>query len=47
MMKLNKRSGAVTELALSIIHVFEFMIDDTNVYYFDEIPGTGRLVPSL
>jgi len=45
LMKLGKKSGEVTQLAPSINHVFEFMIDDLNVYYFDEIPGTGSFGP--
>jgi hypothetical protein len=45
LMKLVKRSGEVTKLAPSINHVFEFIIDDTNVYYFDEISGTGSFGP--
>jgi hypothetical protein len=45
LMKLGKKSGAVTQLAPSINHVFEFIIDDTNVYYFDEVPGTGSFGP--
>lgn len=45
LMKLAKKSGEVTKLAPSINHVFEFIIDDTNVYYFDEIPGTGSFGP--
>ncbi len=45
LMKLEKKSGEVTQLAPSINHTFEFTIDDTNVYYFDEIPGTGSFGP--
>ena len=45
LMKLGKKSGEVTQLAPSINHVFEFIIDDTNVYYFDEVPGTGSFGP--
>jgi hypothetical protein len=45
LMKLGKKSGEETKLAPSINHVFEFIIDDTNVYYFDEIPGTGSFGP--
>lgn len=45
LMKLSKKSGEVTKLAPSINHVFEFIIDVTNVYYFDEIPGTGSFGP--
>jgi hypothetical protein len=40
-----RKSGEVTKLAPSINHVFDFIIDDTNVYYFDEIPGTGSFGP--
>ncbi len=45
LMKFAKKTGEVTQLAPSINHVFEFTIDDTNVYYFDEIPGTGSFGP--
>lgn len=45
LIKLVKKSGEVTQLAPSINHVFEFTIDDTYVYYFDEIPGTGSFGP--
>lgn len=45
LMKLAQKSGEVTQLAPSINHVFEFIIDDTDVYYFDEIPGTGSFGP--
>jgi len=45
LMKLGKKSGEVTQLAPSINHTMEFVIDDQNVYYFDEVPGTGSFGP--
>lgn len=45
LMKLTKKSGEVKQLAPSINQVFEFTLDDTSVYYFDEIPGTGSFGP--
>jgi sugar lactone lactonase YvrE len=45
LMKLVKKTGEVVQLAPSINHVFEFTIDDANVYYFDEVPGTGSFGP--
>jgi hypothetical protein len=45
LMKFARKSGEVTQLAPSINHVFEFIIDDMNVYYFDEMPGTGSFGP--
>jgi hypothetical protein len=45
LMKFARKTGEVTQLAPSINHVFEFIIDDRNVYYFDEIPGTGSFGP--
>jgi len=45
LMKFVRKTGEVTQLVPSINHVFEFIIDDRNVYYFDEIPGTGSFGP--
>ena len=45
LMKFVRKTGEITQLAPSINHVYEFVIDDTNVYYFDEIPGTGSFGP--
>ncbi|MEK6336778.1 MAG: hypothetical protein AABM67_17770 [Acidobacteriota bacterium] len=45
LMKFVRKTGEVTQLAPSINHVYEFIMDDTNVYCFDEIPGTGSFGP--
>lgn len=45
LMKLNKKSGELTELAPSINHNMEFVVADGNVYYFDEVPKTGSFGP--
>src|SRR5260370_1026303 len=45
LMRLNKKSGEVTQLTPSINHTMEFMVDEANVYYFDEVPGTGSFGP--
>src|SRR6266849_6193856 len=45
MKKIPKTGGEVTQLAPSINHTMEFVIDETNVYYFDEVPGTGSFGP--
>jgi len=45
LMKLGKKNGEVMQLAPSINHTMEFVIDETNVYYFDEVPGTGSFGP--
>lgn len=45
LMKLNKKTGEVTQLAPSINHTMEFLLSGENVYYFDEVPGTGSFGP--
>lgn len=45
LMKLNKQSGEVTQLAPSINHTMEFVMDGEYVYYFDEVPKTGSFGP--
>ena len=45
LMKLNKKSGELNELAPSINHTMEFVVADGNVYYFDEVPKTGSFGP--
>ena len=45
LMKLNKKSGQVTQLAPSINHTMEFVVSGGNVYYFDEVPKTGSFGP--
>lgn len=47
LMKVAKKSGEVTQLAPSINHTLEFIIDDTNVYYYADVPNTGSLVRML
>lgn len=45
LMKLNKKSGELTQLAPSINHAMEFVVADGNVYYFDEVPNSGTFGP--
>jgi hypothetical protein len=45
LMKFTKASGQLTQLAPSINHTMEFAMDETNIYYFDEVPGTGSFGP--
>ena len=45
LMKLGKKSGEATQLAPSINHTLEFIIDDANVYYFDDVPNAGSVGP--
>ena len=45
LMKLNKKSGELTQIAPSINHTMEFVVDETSVYFFDEVPGTGSFGP--
>jgi len=45
LMKLNKKSGELTQLAPSINHTMEFVVADGNVYYFDEVPKSGSFGP--
>ena len=45
LMKLNKKSGELTELAPSINHTMEFVVADEAVYYFDEVPKSGSFGP--
>ena len=45
LMKLNKKSGELTQLAPSINHTMDFVVADGNVYYFDEVPKTGSFGP--
>ena len=46
LMKLSKKGGEPVQIAPSINHTFEFVIDDQNAYYFDEVPGTGSFGPT-
>jgi hypothetical protein len=45
LMRLGKKDGVVTQLAATINHTQDFVVDDTYVYYFDEVPGTGSFGP--
>lgn len=45
LMKLNKKSGELTELAPSINHTMEFVVAGASVYYFDEVPKSGSFGP--
>jgi len=45
LMKLNKKSGEVTQLTASINHVMDFTADGENIYYFDNVPGKGSFGP--
>jgi hypothetical protein len=43
LMKLAKKGDVPTQIAPAINHTFEFVVDDANVYYFDNEPG-GRMI---
>jgi hypothetical protein len=45
LMKLNKKSGQLTELTPSINHTMEFVVSGGMVYYFDEVPKSGSFGP--
>jgi sugar lactone lactonase YvrE len=45
LMKLGKKSGELTQLAPSINHTLDFIIDEANVYYFAFVPNTGSFGP--
>jgi hypothetical protein len=45
LMKLNKKSRQVTQLAPSINHTMDFVVDEANVYYFDDVPKSGSFGP--
>lgn len=45
LMKLNKKSGQLTELAPSINHTMGFVVSGGMVYYFDEVPNSGSFGP--
>jgi hypothetical protein len=45
LMKLSKKTGEVTQLAPSISHTLDFIIDDGYVYYYAFVPHTGSLGP--
>jgi len=41
LMRLSRKTGELSQLAPSINHTMEFVIDETNVYYFAEAAGPG------
>ena len=45
LMKLSKKTNELTQLAPSINHTFGFEIDESNVYYFDNVKGQGSFGP--
>jgi hypothetical protein len=45
LMTLSRKTGELIQLAPSINHTMEFVIDDANVYYFDEVSGQGSFGP--
>jgi len=45
LMKLSKHTNEATQLAPSINHVMDFIVDDANVYYFDNVRGEGSFGP--
>ena len=45
LMKLEKRSGQVIQLAPSINHTMQFVIDEANVYYFADVEHMGSFPP--
>lgn len=45
LMKMGKKSGEITQLAPAINHTQDFVIDDTHIYYFNDVPGTGSFGP--
>jgi hypothetical protein len=45
LMKMSKKTNEVTQLAPSINHTMDFIVDDLNVYYFDNVKGEGSFGP--
>jgi hypothetical protein len=45
LMRLSRKTGELSQLAPSINHTMEFVIDDRNVYYFDNVRGQGSFGP--
>jgi sugar lactone lactonase YvrE len=43
LMKLAKKGGAPTQIAPAMNHTFDFVLDDANIYYFDNEPGGGMI----
>jgi hypothetical protein len=45
LVRLSRKTGELAQLAPSINQTMEFVIDDTNVYYFDNVRGQGSFGP--
>ncbi|HEY0347584.1 MAG TPA: hypothetical protein VGC60_05460, partial [Pyrinomonadaceae bacterium] len=45
LMKLSKKTNELSQLAPSIEHTLDFIIDDEYVYYYALVPHTGSLGP--
>ncbi|HYX28859.1 MAG TPA: hypothetical protein VE863_09840 [Pyrinomonadaceae bacterium] len=45
LMKLSRNTNELTQLAPSINDTFNFVIDESNVYYFDNVKGQGSFGP--
>jgi len=45
LMRLSRKTGELAQLAPSINHTMEFVLDEANVYYFDEVRGQGSFGP--
>jgi hypothetical protein len=45
LMKLSKKSNELSQLAPSIEHTLDFIIDDGYVYYYAFVPHTGSFGP--
>ncbi len=45
LMKLDKKTAQLTQLAPSVNHTMELTLDETHIYYFDEVSGYGSFGP--
>jgi hypothetical protein len=45
LLKLSRKTGELSQLAPSINQTMEFVIDDSNVYYFAQVGGPGSFGP--
>jgi hypothetical protein len=45
LMKLARATGQLTQLAPTINHTMEFVMDESSIYYFDYVPGMGSFGP--
>ena len=45
LMRLSRKTGELSQLAPSINHTMDFVVDDRDVYYFDEVKGQGSFGP--